>query len=797
MSIPPLRWIVAAVAVVAATHVPRDARGQAAERRIIRRIAIEGLQRESETDILSRLKIRLGDVYDPLKVSAETANIYRMDKFRKVDPPVVEEFPDGVTITIRVEERPRISAVVLVGRHDLSEKYLLRNAPSVATRAGGLLNELQVGQDRETIVEKYRESGYVFADVSSRIEPGANEVKVVFEIREGSKVRIEAIQFEGAKNVSPGKLRSLMETGVKGWFLLSLLRPGYYDPEKLARDLREIEDYYHRIGHFDARAELRELRFNARKDRATIRIAVREGPVYVFEGYQLDGNKVFTTETLLRLTRAQTGKTFSQDALDADMKAIHDHYRNRAYIFARVEPEPRFSREGQRVSYRVNIQEANQISIEEIRVRGNVATQDRVIRRELEFYPGELVDWSKLEESRSNLNRLGLFRNIDYTFEPTGVPDRRNVVVNMEEERFGQLLLQFGVSSDLGFLGSVRLRKSNFDITDLPEWPIDLSELPSDFTGAGQTFILELQPGTDYSRYRLQFIEPYIFDTRNALSLSLAHQTIRFDDYDETRSTFAPRISHAFDFDRDFVASVGARIENVKIDNIELNAPQDVFDAAGYSTVIALNTSLSYDKTLFEYMEGPYDGSSTSLFGEYAGGPLGGDVDLYKGIATSEFYFPLYTYKVGPNSFHHVISLSNRFGIVEPHESGESIPIFERFFLGGLRYGVRGFDYRGIGPHENGQPVGGTAVFNGSLEYGFPIFQKLLRGVAFFDYGNLGEDLERLDWSKIRLAVGGGLKINLPLPGQPLPLAFYLGFPLKKEDEDEERVFLFSLGSPF
>lgn len=788
------------LALLAAAVMPgQPLSAQAASpRKIIRKISIEGLRRESEVDILSRLQIRIGDDYDPEKVDAETGNLWRMNKFQKVDRPQVSEFEDGWSIRFVVEERTRVVSVQFQGRDALSESRLTTTPPSLRTRAGGLLNETQVRQDRDIIQEKYLEAGYLFAQVRTEIAQSPQGATVKFVIDEGSRVRIREIRFSGNKVMTSGTLLGLMQTREKDFWFFGLIRPGFYEAGNLDTDMRRIEDHYQRFGYFDAKAQLRGTEFDPWKERLILEVLIREGPQYTFAGYRLKGNAVFRQETLLGLTRAQPGQPFNRDVVEADEKAITDHYFNRAYVFARVKPRLEFSYETQEVWVWFEIEEKNQISIEEVRIRGNVLTQDTVIRRELEFYPGEKVDWSRFEESRSNLNRLGLFRNVDFTFEEGSAPDKKDVVVRFDEEQFGRLYLQFGVSSDLGLIGLIRIRKNNFDIADLPDSPNPL-DIPSSFTGAGQTFVLELQPGTEYSRYRVQFVEPYLFGTRNALGLSLSHLTIRWDGYDETRSSFAPRISHAFSFDRDFVVSLGYRIERVKIDEIDSDAPQDVRDAEGYSTVSALSPGLSHDKVLHEFLEGPYSGTSYSLLYEYAGGFLGGDVDFHKGFATTELYYPLYTIKDGPNRYHHVVMLSGNFGIIEPHGSEADIPIFERFYLGGLRANerVRGFDYRGLGPHDAGEPIGGTTSLFGTLEYSFPIFQKLLRGVIWLDYGNLASSFDSFSLSEMRVAAGGGFRINFPLPGQPFPLAFYLGYPIRQLDEDESRVFLFTIGSPF
>jgi outer membrane protein insertion porin family len=347
----------------------------------------------------------------------------------------------------------------------------------------------------------------------------------------------------------------------------------------------------------------------------------------------------------------------------------------------------------------------------------------------------------------------------------------------------------------------------NFDITD---WPDSLFDIRDAFTGAGQTLTIDVRPGTEISHYRLQFTEPYIFGTRNALTLQGMKSTIFRNEYLEDELTFSPIISHAFDFDRDFVFSLGARLSDVEVHEIEEGAPKDAVEAKGHSTIIAGKTGVLYDKLLHELYEGPYSGSAHSALYEYGGGPLGGDVDYHKLDLKNDFYYPLYTYKRGPETYHHIISLVNHFGVIEPHSNTDEIPIFERYFLGGPKT-VRGFKRYGLGPRaldvqnrQTKEPNGGAASLWGNLEYTFPIYRKtlpnsalVLRGLAFFDYGNLAPTMLDFDVDEMRYVVGAGLRLIIPVPGQPIPISLYFGFPLKKEDEDRERMFLFSAGFPF
>jgi outer membrane protein insertion porin family len=759
---------------------------------VIRKIAIQGLQREPEASILAGLKIQIGEVYEPARVSEETGTLFRTRKFRKVEPQVAE-FEDGVAITFVVEERPIIESVALVGRKALKDSFLRKSPPELRTKEKGLLNEAHVAEDVNTILEKYLDAGYIFAQVRSEVVETPLGARITFFIEEGTRVRIREVKFVGNRSIDSNDLLGVMSTREKDFWFLGLIRPGFYDPMELERDLVVLETYYQRFGYLDAQAEVDDISLDPLKERMTIVIRIREGSQYTFRGYRFSNNVVFSDETLRDLTRAIPGQPFSAEVLLADQKTLEEYYGDRAYIFATVNPKLVPEIEGADVHVRFEIEEKNEIYIEEVKIEGNVRTQDRVVRRELEFYPGERVDLSKLTKSRSNLNRLQIFRPVDYGFENGSTPSQKNVIVKIEEETPGRLMLGFGVTSGFGVIGNFRIIKQNFDITDLPE---SLYEIQDSFTGAGQTLDIQIQPGTQRSFYRLNFVEPYIFDTRNALGLSAQRLTILREDWEEEHLSFTPEVRHAFDFDRDLVFSMGYRIERVDITDLESDAPPDAVAAKGVTTISAVDVGMRHNKLLYEYLEGPYDGTLNAVTYEYGGGFLGEELDFHRVDVVNELYYPLFTTGSGPNTFHHIISLANRFGIIEPHGDTTSIPIFERYYLGGANT-VRGFEFRGLGPHQGNDPVGGTVQLWGNLEYSFPILFKLLRGVIFFDYGNLDTDYEAFDISNMRLATGVGLRINFPFLGQPLPIGLYLGYPIRKEPDDEKEFFLFTIGAPF
>ena len=757
----------------------------------IRKITIEGLDKTPESEILGRLQFRIGERYNPEAVEREAAQLFAIGKFKRVLGPYESKFEDGVAIRFVVEEKPIVYKVLYLGRDQLSESDFYSSTPSLRLQEGDLFNEYLVEQDRQAIRTKYLDEGFLFVAVDHKIETGKRGAIVSFTISEGSRVQIKNIRFSGNNAFSDSELQENMTTKTKGLWLLSLFTPGYFKHSDLQMDIVNLKKFYRSHGYMDVQIEPSSIEILPEKDGLKIELVIDEGEQYLFDGYLFTGNTVFSEQVLKELTVARAGSQFNQEKLDQDKKAILAYYKDRAYLFAQVSPKFSHSLDKPTMRVRFDIEENNEIHINKIKVKGNLFTQDRVIRRELEFYPGEKIDNSRLVKSNSNLSRLGIFQRIDYSYEPTSQPSYRDVVVNVNEvPNFGNIMFGFGLSAGHGIFGNIQLTKKNFDILDTPD---SLYDLRTAFTGAGQTLSINLSPGTIWSRYQLTFVEPYLMDTRNSLRLNFRSIKWWRRRWEERHTGFLPSISHAFDFDRDLRTRIGARVGNIKVDNVDDDAPQDAKDVAGTTDIIGLTLGLEYDKLLYRPYEGPYAGHKETLDYEIAGSFFGSEINFHKVQLGQSLVFPVYQQEDGN---HHVVALKANLGLIEPFGDTDEIPIFERLFLGGPQ-NVKGFRYRGMGPHEGGVPIGAAGQVWGTVEYGFPVFEQVLRGVVFLDYGNL-QDPSDFRFEDMRYVLGFGARLNFPLlGGMPIPIGLYFGTPIQREPQDETRFFLFSIGNIF
>jgi outer membrane protein insertion porin family len=160
-----------------------------------------------------------------------------------------------------------------------------------------------------------------------------------------------------------------------------------------------------------------------------------------------------------------------------------------------------------------------------------------------------------------------------------------------------------------------------------------------------------------------------------------------------------------------------------------------------------------------------------------------GDFSYPRGGAEYRRYFLLR--ERADHTGRHVVSASTNVEI-----TGSNTPIYDRLYAGGFS-SMRGFDFRGASPVDQGVRVGGDFMWLSSVEYMFPVTaDDMLHGVVFCDFGTVETSVKIDDF---RVTPGVGLRVTVPAMG-PAPIALDFGFPVAKAEFDDEQVFSFSVG---
>jgi len=756
------------------------------EGRPVVEVAVVGNERISDEAVRVAVRTREGAALSAATLDGDVKRLYDLG-FYEVEA-FAEERGEGVAVRFEVKENARVANVRYEGMEALELEDL---DTTVQLRAGQFASDMALEIITRDLQDEYERRGYLFANVKALKRGTPEGIDVTFRVVEGRRVAVRDIKVVGNRHLSSKQLRKIMRTRSSGTF-----RRRYLDLELLDQDVIAIRNWYRAEGYRDVQVELGDIWFNQARNRASITLLVNEGIRYRVRDIRIEGNALFADEELRTLLELEPGDFLLQRVAERDRGRILRRYGQDAYIDAEVAIRPYWDdREPGVADVVYRITEGDKVYLGKLRIEGNRLTKGKVIRREISLYPGDPIDFDEVRRSYNRLAQSGYFDPASVAIEPEDTPGNaaatvRDYVVRVKEGQTGFVRFAVGVGSNSGIIGDISLIKRNFDITDFPSSFADLFAGDA-FTGAGQTLTLQVSPGTELSRFRIAFEDPFVFDTKNSLDAELFRRIrLRFD-YDETRQGGRLAVGrHLSRFKPDLAVRFQVRGEQIVLDDFERDASQDAFDFEGRTNLLGMGPSIVYRR--LDAPLAPTRGVRAELGYELIGNFLGGDVDMNRVTGEARSFFPIHEDVFGR---HHVVSIWTRLGWSEATRDTDRVPIFERFFAGG-RESIRGFEFRGVGPHQNGEPVGGDVLAIGGAEYEFPLLQEVLRGTVFLDGGTVAESVHADDFSRFRLATGFGFRLKLPFFGE-VPLALDFGFPIFEQDEDETQVVSFSLGSPF
>lgn len=755
----------------AAGQVPLEGEGL-----VVRSVEFQGLEAISEAYVRRLVGTRPGQVLGRAQLEADVRALLRTRKFLGAFATTRLE-DGGVVVVFAVQEKPALEAVEVEGNKRFSDAQLFELMPA----PGAVLDTYELRRAREDILQKYRQAGYYYVTVELDERVLASERRAVYRIVEGPRVRVRHIRFEGQRSYGARRLRMSVQSKTYVW----IFRTGALDEEQAERDALGLQRFYHDEGFLDARVAYR-LEFDpVRRADVDLVFVIEEGLRYRVQEITFAGNEVFGADRLLGALRLAPGSVLREEVLREDVKRVQDLYGELGYVDARVETRSDFVEEPGLVVLRYLITENEPARIGRITIRGNLKTRDEVIRRELRFYPGEAFNTVEARRAERRLRETGLFRMDGVEIVPLAEVDgTREALVQVEETETTQFLIGFGVSTDNGVIGSLSIDNRNFDIAD---WPRSWGEFfrGQAFRGDGQRLLLEAEPGTEVSRFRITFTEPYLLDRPVRFDTSLYLFQRGRDAYDEERLGLTVSLSKRFRGGvlDGWAVEGSARFEAIDIDDVNPLAARDIREARGEHCLTAVKGAIVRDTTDSRLM--PTEGYRLTLAWEQVGA-LGGDHTFSKPAAGIAWYKTVRTDILDRKS---VLALRADAAYIV-----DDAPVFERFYAGGFG-SLRGFSFRGVSPRAGiyDNAVGGSFIVLTGGEYSFPLYGKAFRGVTFLDMGTVEEGFEITAW---RVAVGFGLRIQVDFFG-PVPIVFDFGFPLAKEDEDDTRVFNFAFGASF
>ncbi len=717
------------------------------------------------------VETRAGQDFDANRTSRDVRALERTGRFSEVAVRALPRTDGTVDVVFSVAARPTVERLEITGADEVGNRKVRE---WLGLGVGDLTDDALMAAAARRIQDEYDKKFYPEARLTWSLAPGSvpGTVRVTVTVKEGQRSRVSVIRFEGNETVGDGELIEAMRQKRFVWYnpVHWFSGAGRLSEDDLRGDVFNLRALYAGRGYLDARVgEPETVRIGA--NRVELRIPITEGAVYRLGAVAIEGVTLFPSNDIAGVARLAPGGLASMAAIDRAREAILDYYGNRGYILTQVQPAIDTAAEKGVADLKLQVKEGKQSKIRQIRIRGNVVTQEEVIRRELVVAPGEPFNRSRVRTSENRVRNLGYFSYVAAAPEPSEEEGWHDLVLEVEEDRMGTAEAGVAYSSIDELVGRVEVGHGNVDITSWPPF------------GGGQKVRVGAQVGTRLEDYYINFIEPYFLDRRLRLGVDLysRESSTYSSQYDVGR--LGGQLSLEKSIARFYSVGLTYGLEEIEISDVDDDASQSIQDEEGERMKSWLELALVLDTR--DRTRLTTRGNYTRLSSTLAGGPLGADTDWYKLELRSSQYVPLW--------FGHVFLVRGHVGFMEEYGDATSVPLFDRFFLGGL-YNVRAFQYRHIGPaDEDGEPLGGRSMAFASAEYTVPVY-KMVRLAAFVDGGMVWEDPFELDlnWNS-----GYGVGIRLDIPMMPLRIDYAWQIDADDYNEDDNGRFNIMFGYPF
>lgn len=746
--------------------------------------------------VLSRCQVKVGDAYDPLVVTRDVAALTATGEFEEVKADA-QSSAEGVAVVFVVRRKPRYNAPLVVEGCEFFDAAKISKEAEL--KDGYFYGDGELAEAASRVMAAYRKKGFNEVKVTPVVRQleGSIDCAITFVVKEGVRGEIGDYRFEGVVGVEVSELRAAIGD-FPWWNPIGWFQDRPTTAEQLAQSVDRIAEVYRNQGFLDVKVAPARREPNADGLTYDWVFSVKEGMRYEIGKSTIEGLTKYPVEAVVKKSDlpaegAIAGEATLNEAAHRVQVVVGSGNLGLAdtrVAVVRIPSETASNRLD--IVYRVV--EGVPVVVDDVVIRGNDYTKDKVIRREIALGPGDLMLADRAERSQRKLERLDYFSRVRYSLEPSGRGkdgegrEYRNLVYEVEEKNTGAFMFGVGASSVDSIYVSAEVSQSNFDLFAPDKW----------FRGGGQKGRAYVQWGPRIQTMELSVTEPHLFDRYLELTVEGYRRGRWYDEYDLYRTgadaslsypvkfwpTWEPfgrfgfRLSSEFisfdDVDNAYYTYKGKRSQYFREQEREYG---DAMEAV-------LRVFWNHDNR--NDFRIPTTGSRTQVFGD-----LGcGDNSFWRLGVNHRHYFN--TWK----RYNHVFMVGLRAETIDA--ISDEVPIYNRMFLGGPR-SIRGVKYRNVSPlirrdgHNDYAPIGGQTLFCVNLEYTIPIV-KMLRLAVFSDLGSIGEDAFDFDFGD-NFAWTGGVGIRLDLPMFPIRLDF--AAPFVKGDDAESEVFSFTIGYDF
>jgi len=703
------------------------------QQQIIQNIIIHGNRRIPTETVKARIFSKPGDVYDEAALERDFSSLWNAGYFEDIRFER-EDTPKGPVIHVYVKEKATIRELNYLGLNSVSQSDVLDRFKE---RKVGLTVENQydptkVKKAEVTIKELLSEHGRQFATIRTEVRPiPPAAVAVTFVVKEGPKVKVGKIKFEGNHNLNGRYLRAAMKNlhpiGIPHSIILENVMSKTYDASKLTEDTERVRDAYQQKGYFkalvqDPKTQIRDTHpgllhipfiTKGGGKAVDITIPVDEGARYRLQQITFKNNKAIANSAALRrVFPMRDGEIFNTALVRKGLDNLRQAYGDLGYINFTPVPNTTFDDDKKLISLEIDVDEGKQFYVRRIEFQGNTTTRDKVIRRELALEEGQVYSKRLWDFSILRLNQLGYF-------EPLKPEQDTEVKQNVQDSTVDLTLkVKEKGKNSIGLTGGVSGLAGSF---------IGINYQTNNFLGLGETLTVEFNIGNLERNVMFGFTEPYVFDRPLQVGFTVFNRRYNYNQARQesvllgqqlnlsqgvlntlqnfTQNTTGFTLSASYPLHHS-LKRVGLTYSfDTSSLTVFSQASQLYFETLAFSGlsgpnalqgVITSKIIPSVTWNTIDHPQRPTHGRSFFFAGEIAG--LGGTVRSVRPILEYKQFIPMKGIRPTKDLEHRTGSLGVRLqGSFLTGYGGLVAPPFQRFYLGGDT-DLRGFDVRSVSP---------------------------------------------------------------------------------------------------
>jgi len=697
---------------------------------VVEDIQVKGLQRISVGTVYNYLPVNVGERFSLDNVAPAIKALFKTGFFKDIS---LER--EGSTLIVNVVERPSIAKIIFEGNKDLSKDDLTKALKKIGLAEGKVFDQQVLDKVEQELSRQYFSHGKYGLKITTEVSNlTRNRVGIHIKISEGRVAKIKQINVVGNNVFDDKTLLRNLELNTSN--LLSFYtKDDQYSKQKLQADLETLRSYYLDRGYINFNIESTQVAITPDKKDIYVTINVKEGDVYTLEKVKLAGNLVVDPQELIKLMKVGPQEIFSRKNATETSKAISDRLGDDGYAFANVNMVPEINEAKKTVDMTFFVDPGKRVYVRRINMKGNSKTRDEVLRREMRQMESSWASSSKIERSKTRLERLGYFEEVNVETPPvTGTADQIDVNYSVVEKPSGNLSAGVGFSQTQGIVLNANIAQDNV-------------------FGSGKRVNVAFNNSSYATSYQFGFYNPYFtvdgvsqgynlgYTKRNAGQINIANYStnvmnagvnfgIPLNEFDSLR--FDADVKHTELSKTDFTSNEIQNFINKQGNSFLTLAP-----AVGW-THDTLNRAIFPNK------------GQQQRFSALATVP-GSDLEYYKIGYKHQLYFPLakdFTFR-----------LQGEVGYGDGYGDTGDLPFFENYFGGGTG-SIRGYRNNTVGPRDTpyGNPLGGSSKIIGNAEMFFPVpfmpETKSVRLGTFMDAGAINNSF-KVDNLKYSVGVSG------------------------------------------